>query len=151
MRMALQLASFGILIFATVHTNSASSTVDRFINAFPARQQPAIRGMLAQSLAGIVAQQLLRRADGRGRVAVQEILIGTNAVAASIREAKTSMLPSLMQGGGRFGMQAMDAALTKLVKAETITAHTALQKALDKKSFSEQPLIAKALREEELS
>lgn len=151
MRMALQLASFGILIFATVHTNSASSTVDRFINAFPARQQPAIRGMLAESLAGIVAQQLLRRADGQGRVAVQEILIGTNAVSASIREAKTSMLPSLMQGGGRFGMQAMDAALTKLVKAETITAHAALQKALDKKSFAEQPVIAKALRDEELS
>lgn len=145
MRMALQLASFGILIFATVHTNSAASTVDRFINAFPARQQPAIRGMLAESLAGIVAQQLLRRADGQGRVAVQEILVGTTAVSASIREAKTSMLPSLMQGGGRYGMQSMDAALAKLVKNQTITAQAGLQKALDKKSFAELPFIAQAL------
>lgn len=147
MRMALQLASFGILIFATVHTNSAASTVDRFINAFPARQQPAIRGMLAESLAGIVAQQLLRRADGQGRVAVQEILVGTTAVGASIREGKTSMLPSLMQGGGRYGMEAMDSELAKLVKAGKITAQEGLQKALDKKAFSELPFVAKALYE----
>lgn len=149
MRMALQLASFGILIFATVHTNSAASTVDRFINAFPARQQPAIRGMLAESLAGIVAQQLLRKADGTGRVAVQEVLVGTTAVSAAIRESKTSMLPSLMQGGGKFGMQSMDAALTQLVKEKVITAQAGLQKALDKKSFAENPVVAQALNKKE--
>jgi twitching motility protein PilT len=66
MKLALQLASFGILILATVHTNSAAATIDRFVNAFPADQQPQIRGLLADSLAGVVAQQLLRRADGSG-------------------------------------------------------------------------------------
>lgn len=148
MRMALQLASFGILIFATVHTNSAASTVDRFINAFPARQQSAIRGMLAESLAGIVAQQLLRKADGSGRVAVQEILIGTPAVASAIRESKTSMLSSLIQGGGRYGMQSMDATLATLVKKGTITASAGREKALDKKSFENIPEIAEKLRSE---
>ncbi len=76
MKAALQLASFGILIFATVHTNSAGATIDRYVNAFPAEQQPQIRGLLADSLAGVVAQQLLPSADGPGRVAAHEILLG---------------------------------------------------------------------------
>ena len=67
MKLALQLASFGILVFATVHTNSAAATIDRIVNAFPADEQPQVRGMLAESLAGIVAQQLLRTADGKWR------------------------------------------------------------------------------------
>ncbi len=70
MKLALQLASFGILVFATVHTNSASATIDRIVNAFPSDEQPQVRGMLAESLAGIVAQQLLRSADGKRRIAV---------------------------------------------------------------------------------
>ena len=76
MKLALQLASFGILVFATVHTNSAAATIDRIVNAFPADEQPQVRGMLAESLVGIVAQQLLRTADGRRRVAAHEILDG---------------------------------------------------------------------------
>src|SRR5262245_29747987 len=78
MRMALQSASFGILVFATVHTNSAASTIDRFVNSFPASEQPAIRGMLSESLAGVVAQQLVNKADGTGRLAAQEILLGNH-------------------------------------------------------------------------
>jgi twitching motility protein PilT len=148
MRSALQLASFGILIFATVHTNSAAATIDRFINAFPNRQQPAIRGMLAESLVGIVAQQLLKRADSSGRVAVQEILVGTTAVSAAIREAKTSMLSSIMQGGGRYGMQTMDSALYKLVKEGVVSASAAREKAIDKKTFSKMPEVARLLGEE---
>jgi twitching motility protein PilT len=146
MRLALQLASFGILIFATVHTNSAPATIDRFVNAFPASQQPQIRGMLADSLAGIVAQQLLRKADGSGRIAAQEILIGTPGVASAIREAKTSMLQSLIQGGGGYGMQSIDAVLGKLVAEGKVSPSDALEKAADKDSFARLPQVAAALK-----
>lgn len=145
MRMALQLASSGVLVFATVHTNSAASTIDRFVNAFPASQQSAIRGMLSDALAGIVAQQLLRTADGARRVAVHEVLVGTVGVAAAIRESKTSLLPSLIQGGQKHGMQTMDRTLEKLVLDGTITAEDALAKALDKESFSKLPGVASKL------
>jgi len=145
MKLALQLASFGILIFATVHTNSAPATIDRFVNAFPASQQPQIRGMLAESLAGIVAQQLLKRADGSGRVAAQEILIGTSGVSSAIREAKTSMLQSLIQSGGSQGMQTMDAELARLVADGTVTPQDALEKATDKESFAKLPIVANAI------
>lgn len=145
MKMALQLASFGILIFATVHTNSAPATIDRFVNAFPAAQQPQIRGMLGDSLAGIVAQQLLRRADGGGRIAAQEILIGTPGVASAIREAKTSMLQSLIQSGGSHGMQSIDAVLERMVAEGKVTPQDALEKAADKTHFAKLPRIAAAL------
>jgi len=146
MQMALQLASFGILIFATVHTNSAPATIERFVNAFPANQQSQIRGMLADSLAGIVAQQLLRKADGTGRVAAQEILIGTSGVAAAIHEAKTTMLTSLIQSGGSYGMQSFDAVLAKLVEEGTVSPAVALEKASDKDSFAKLPKVAAALK-----
>ncbi len=145
MRLALQLASFGILIFATVHTNSAAATIDRFVNAFPAAQQPQIRGMLSDSLAGIVAQQLLKRADGSGRIAVHEILVGNTAIASTIREAKTAMISSLIQAGAREGMQSMDATLDRLVQAGTVTPRDALDRALDKESFARLPHVAREL------
>lgn len=145
MRLALQLASYGVLIFATVHTNSAAATIDRFINVFPAGQQPAIRGMLGESLAGIVAQQLLKRADGSGRVAAHEILIGTTAVATCIRENRTSMIDSLIQGGARDGMQGMDATLDQLVRDGVISAQDGLDKALDKNSFAKLPHVRSQL------
>jgi twitching motility protein PilT len=139
MKLALELASFGILIFATVHTNSAASTIDRFVNAFPAEQQPQIRGLLADSLAGIVAQQLLRKADGSGRVAVQEILLANPAVASAIRESKTSMLVNIIQAGRGEGMRTMDSALAELYQARVITAAAVLEKASDKESFLRDP------------
>jgi twitching motility protein PilT len=136
MKLALQLASFGVLVFATVHTNSAASTIERIINAFPADEQPQIRGMLAESLSGIVAQQLLKTADGKGRVAAHEILVGTPAIASQIREGKTFQIPSLIQAGQNVGMQSMDMALERLVTARTITAEAAIEKALDKEHFA---------------
>jgi twitching motility protein PilT len=145
MKMALQLASFGILIFATVHTNSAPATINRFVNAFPASQQPQIRGMLADSLEGIVAQQLLRTADGSGRIAAQEILIGTSGVAAAIRESKIAMLQSLIQSGGSYGMQSIDAVLAKMVAEGKVRPEDALEKAADKDSFARIPQVAAAL------
>jgi twitching motility protein PilT len=135
MKLALQLASYGVLVFGTVHTNSAPATIERIVNAFPADEQPQIRGMMAESLLGIVAQQLLKTADGQGRVAALEILIGSHAVASIIREAKTFQLPSLMQGGRAQGMQTMDSALEKLVREGTVAAEVAIEKAEDKEGF----------------
>lgn len=136
MKLALQLASFGILVFATVHTNSAAATIDRIVNAFPADEQPQVRGMLSESLAGIVAQQLLRTADGKRRVAVHEILVGSPALASMIRENKTFQIPSLMQGGQAQGMQTMDMALERYVRDGTVSVDGALEKAIDKESFA---------------
>jgi twitching motility protein PilT len=102
--------------------------------------------MLADSLAGIVAQQLLRTADGSGRVAAQEILIGTPGVASAIREAKTSMIQSLIQGGGNVGMQSIDAVLARMVADGKVRPEDALEKAFDKDSFSRLPLVAAALK-----
>ncbi len=135
MRLALQLASYGVLVFGTVHTNSAPATIERIINAFPADEQPQIRGMLAESMAGIVAQQLIKTADGKGRVAALEILLGSHAVAAMIREGKTFQLPSMMQAGKGQGMQTMDLALERFARAGTITPAAAYEKAEDKESF----------------
>ena len=136
MKLALQLASFGVLIFATVHTNSAPATIDRFVNAFPSDQQPQIRGMLGDALAGVVAQQLVKKADGSGRVACHEILIATGGLAGLIREAKTAQIPSYIQAGQGEGMQTMDQTLDKLVQSGAITAHDALEKATDKEAFA---------------
>jgi twitching motility protein PilT len=151
MRLALQAASSGVLVFATVHTNSAPATIDRFINAFQADQQPAIRGMLAECLTGVVAQQLLKTADGKGRCAVQEILIGNRAVASIIREGKTMMLPSLIQSGRGEGMQSMDDTLLTLVKEGRIKPGDALAKAIDKENFVKNPVIASVAEAEGLT
>ena len=145
MKLALQLASFGVLVFATVHTNSASATIDRIVNAFPSDEQPQVRGMLAESLVGIVAQQLLRSADGKRRVAAHEILIGSPALASMIRENKTFQIPSLMQGGQAQGMQTMDMALERYVRDGTVALENALEKAIDKESF------AKAFKKDEMA
>jgi len=135
MKLALSIASYGVLVFGTVHTNSAPATIDRILNAFPADEQPQVRGMLAESLAAVVAQQLLKAADGGGRVAAHEILLGSSALAAMIREGKTFQVPSLMQAGGAVGMQTMDAALERLVSRGLALPEDALEKATDKEAF----------------
>jgi len=143
MKLALQLASFGVLVFGTVHTNSAAATIDRIINAFPADEQPQVRGMLAESLVAIVAQQLLKTADGKGRVAAHEILVGSAALASMIREGKTFQIPNIMQAGQSQGMQTMDMALERLMQKGTISPEAALEKAIDKESF--QKVVAQKL------
>lgn len=142
MRLALQAASAGCLVFATVHTNSAPATIDRFINAFAAEQQPAIRGMLAESLVGIVAQQLLKKKDGKGRVAVHEILFGNKAVSSMIRESKVMQLPSVIQASRAEGMQGMDDTLLARVADGSIAGIDALGKAIDKVAFCKDPRVA---------
>jgi twitching motility protein PilT len=148
MKAALQLASFGVLVFASVHTNSAAATIDRYVNAFSADQQPQIRGLLAESLAGIIAQQLVRRADGVGRVAVHEILFSSMALSGMIRESKPQQIPNLMLSGLSEGMQPMDWAIDRAVTSGAITARDGLEKALDKDTFSRLPSISSRLAAE---
>ncbi|MGZ3475442.1 MAG: type IV pilus twitching motility protein PilT, partial [Polyangiales bacterium] len=136
MKLALQLASFGVLVFATLHTNNAASTIDRIVNAFSADEQPQVRGMLAESLVGVVAQQLLKTADGKGRVAAHEILLGGTALSSIIREGKTYQIPSMIQAGIGAGMQTMDQALERLVQKGKVAPEVALEKAIDKESFA---------------
>ena len=134
--LALSCASLGILVFGTLHTNSAAKTVDRIIDAFPAEQQNQIRSMLGDSLVAVVAQQLVRTIDGKGRCAVNEILLGSPALANLIREGKISQIPSLIQIGTAEGMQTLDQALMKSVKEKKITMEAAYEKAQDKSLFA---------------
>lgn len=133
--LALTCAELGILVFGTLHTNSAAKTIDRIINAFPAEQQEQTRTMLAESLSAVVAQQLLRTKDGKGRCAAIEILIGSTALATTVREGKISQINSLIQTGSSLGMQSMDQHLLQLIREGRITARAAYEKALDKKPF----------------
>jgi twitching motility protein PilT len=128
-------AETGHLVFATLHTNSAPKTIDRIIDAFPADQQEQIRAMLAETLRGVIAQQLLRRVDGGGRVAALEILIATPALANLIREGKTHQIPSVMQTGKKEGMVTMDQSLLDLLMKGVISAEEAYAKAQHKAEF----------------
>lgn len=129
--MALKAAETGLLVFGTLHTNSAAKTIDRVINVFPTEQQDGVRGVLAGVLKGVLAQQLLRRKGG-GRVAALEVLFGTSALAALIREGKTHQIPGLIMQGRSAGMISMDESLRNMVLADHIEPHAALEKALDK-------------------
>ena len=134
--LALTCASLGILVFGTLHTNSAAKTIDRIIDAFPSNQQGQVRSMLGDSIQAIIAQQLLPTKDGKGRCAANEVLLGSAALANMIREGKVSQIPSLIQGGLKEGMQTMDAALMNLIKEDRITPEAAYEKASDKSLFA---------------
>ena len=134
-RIAIETAETGHLVFGTLHTSTASSTVDRIINQFPAEEQEQIRLMLAGSLRGVVAQNLLKKKGG-GRVAAQEILFTTPGIAANIREGKTYQIPSQMQTGARYGMQLLNDALEKLVKADTVEPMEAYDRSIDKEDMA---------------
>lgn len=133
--LAIKAAETGLLVFGTLHTNSAAKTVDRIIDVFPAKQQEQIRSMLSESLKSVVAQQLLKTADGKGRVASIEILIATMGLGNLIREGKTSQISTIIQMGRSDGMQTMDMHLVELVKAGKITVGVAEERALDKTVF----------------
>ena len=133
--LAITAAETGNLVFGTLHTNSAAKTVDRVIDAFPTDQQAQIRTMLAESLRGVVAQQLLKTADGKGRCAVVEVLIGNVALANMIREGKTPQISSFIQTGKNMGMIAMDSAIMELLNQQKITPEEAYEKAIDKNLF----------------
>jgi twitching motility protein PilT len=128
-------AEMGALVFGTLHTNSATKTIDRLIDIFPTDQQDQIRISLAEALAGVVSQILIPTADGRGRASAVEILVKTSALPNLIREANTTQLLTVIQGGKSHGMQTMDEALEMLVKSGKIRAKDAYQRAADKTHF----------------
>jgi len=124
-RLALCAAETGHLVLGTLHTASAARTMDRMIDAFPAVEQEAVRGMLAESLQGVIAQTLLPTTDGNGRVAAHELLVATPAVRNLIREGRSAQLLSAMQSGAAHGMQTLQASLTQLLQQGRISERTA--------------------------
>lgn len=134
-RLAVTAAETGLLVFGTLHTNSAIKTIDRIIDVFPPEEQKAVRESLAMALRAVCAQQLLPAVDGKGRVAVHEILVQNRAVSNLIREAKTNQVVQAMMSGKAQGMQLMDDALEGLVRTNIITGQNAWMKAADKDRF----------------
>lgn len=134
MQMALSAAETGLLVFGTLHTNSAAKSIDRVIDAFPVSEQEQVRVVLAECLRAVVAQQLLKKKE-KGRVAAFEILLGSTALSNAIREGKTNLINNQIQTGKAKGMIAMDQSLAELVRAELVEPSEALERAHDKESF----------------
>lgn len=135
--LAITAAETGHLVLGTLNTISASQTINRLVNAFPPRQQAQIRMMLADSLRGVISQQLLPRADGSGRVVSLELMLANGPIANLIRENKMHQVNSIMQTGQKRGMKIMDDSLMALVKAGVVDAREAIDRAHDKNSFIE--------------
>jgi twitching motility protein PilT len=134
MRMALTAAETGLLVFATLHTNSAAKAVDRIIDAFPASEQEQIRIVLAETVRAVVAQQLLKK-SGSGRIPAFEILLGSSALSNAIREGKTAQINNQIQTGRSRGMVSMDQSLAELVRQGLVTREAALERAFDREAF----------------
>jgi len=128
---AITAAETGHLVFATLHTQDAPQTIDRIIDVFPPHQQQQVRVQLSTTLQGVVTQQLIPTADGKGRVAALEVMVTTPAIRNLIREGKVHQIYSAMQAGGRFGMQTMDMSLEAHVKAGRITQQMAFERCHD--------------------
>src|SRR4249920_1060580 len=134
-QLALEAAATGHLVFGTLHTPSAAKTIDRVIDVFPAGQQNQIRNTLSEALKGVVAQNLLKRIDVKGRVAALEILVVTPAIANLIREAKTFQIPGMLQVGKKYGMQTLDDAIMDLLNKKMISPEDAYSRCIDKNKF----------------
>jgi twitching motility protein PilT len=134
--LAITAAETGHLVFGTLHTSSAAKTIDRIIDAFPAGQQNQIKTMLSESIQAILAQTLMKRKDGSGRIPAVEILIGTSAVRNLIREGKTYQIMSMIQTGRKDGMQSLDQSLKDLLIKGLISREDAYRYAVEKESFS---------------
>ncbi len=136
--LAITAAETGHLVLGTLHTGNASRTLDRLLDVFPPDQQEQIRIMVSESLRGVISQQLIPRADGKGRVLALEILTNTPAVANVIRESRTYMLPGIIQTGKKQGMQLMDDALAELHRRGLISTEEAIARAEQKIEMREQ-------------
>jgi pilus retraction protein PilT len=136
--LAITAAETGHLVLATLHTSSAARTLDRLLDVFPSHQQEQIRVMVSESLRGVISHQLIPRADGTGRVLALEILTNTPAVANVIREAKTYMLPGIIQTGKKQGMRLMDDTLIELCQRGLISAQEAYARAEQKQMVRQQ-------------
>lgn len=130
-------AEVGLLVLGTLHTCTAAGTIDRIIDVFPSEQQQQIRIMLADTIVGTVSQQLLKRADGAGRIVAYELLTRTSAIAHIIREGKTYQLPTVIQSSRKKGMRLLDNHLKALVDSGSITAEEAVRVAVDPSQFYE--------------
>ena len=128
---ALSAAETGHLVFATLHTQDASQTVDRIVDVFPPEQQAQVRTQLAGSIQGILAQQLLPTTDGRRRVPACEVLVATPALRALIRDGKVQQIPNTISSGRRLGMQTLDDSLAELVRSGAVSSEEALKRARD--------------------
>jgi twitching motility protein PilT len=135
MGIAVTAAEMGILVMGTLHTNGAAATVDRIVNAFPSDKQAHVRTMLSTSLRGVISQQLVPRADKRGRVAALEILINTPAVSNLIRQGKLDQLENTMQSGAQHGMRTMDSAIQDLFDKGVVSGRAAYEKSINKQRF----------------
>ncbi|KTD67148.1 MULTISPECIES: type IV pilus twitching motility protein PilT [Legionella] len=133
-RLAMTAAETGHLVFGTLHTNSATKTINRIIDVFPAEEKSMIRSMLSESLQAVIAQTLLKK-NGGGRVAALEVMICTGAIRNLIREDKVAQMYSSIQTGQGKGMQTLDQHLTELVKKNIISTHIARDVAIDKSIF----------------
>lgn len=133
-RLALNCASMGMLVFGTLHTNNAPMTIDRVIDAFPGDEQNQIRTMLGACLRGVVSQLLCKKVGG-GRVAAHEILLKHDALPTCIRSGKISKVRGIIESSMDQGMITMDASLTNLMKANLITPEEAYMKAANKDPF----------------
>lgn len=133
--LAIMAANTGHLVFGTLHTPSAAKTVDRIIDVFPADQQNKIRATLSESLKGIVAQNLFKRIDKKGRVAALEILVFNTAIANLVREAKTHQIPGMIQVGKKAGNQPLDDAIMEHLRMKRISPEEAYEKSLEKRKF----------------
>jgi twitching motility protein PilT len=132
---AIETAETGHLVFGTLHTTTAASTIDRIIDQFPADRQSQVRVMLSESLRGVIAQTLCKKIGG-GRVAAREVLITIPAISNLIREGKTFQIPSIIQTNRKGGMVTMNDALMELVDAKLVESKEAYMKAIDKPSFA---------------
>lgn len=121
---AITIAETGHLVFSTLHTNSASQTIDRIIDSFPPTQQPQVRIQLASTLKGIISQRLLPQING-GRIPAAEVLIGSNAVATNIRDGKTHLIDSIIETSQDVGMISLESSLSSLVMQGSISLETA--------------------------
>jgi len=134
-RLAVEAAATGHLVFGTLHTTNAPKTVDRIVEVFPYAEQTQIRNTLSTSLKVIVAQNLFKRIDKKGRCAALEIMVCTPAIANLIRESKTAQMPSMIQTGKKVGMQSLDEAIMDLLNKKWISPEEAYDKCTDKSRF----------------
>jgi len=132
---AITAAETGHLVFGTVHTTTADTSVDRIINAFPHGQQPQVRSILAGSLRAVLCQLLVPRRDGKGRIPAVEIMLNTDAVSNLIRKGKTFQIPNIVAVSRELGMQSMDHDLIRLYRSRVISADEGYMRAINKKDF----------------
>jgi twitching motility protein PilT len=141
---AITAAETGHLVFSTLHTIGSAATIERIVGVFPPHQQQQIRTQLATVLKAVISQQLVPKADGEGRLAAQEIMLVTDAVANMIREDKCHQIATVLQTGAKMGMQSMDAHLLSLLQQREITPETAVDYAIEKPTMLQKAGLAGA-------